>query len=101
MLSIVTGTFTLLVIKPALNVAESVVVSKSAPKCVIMLYFILQNSQPVLVAEGGVSWEGKTATLNGLAILPEVMDSDTRTDLDISVPMKVGAVNSTSRTVGY
>ena len=53
------------------------------------------------MAEGGISSDGKTEIANGLAVLPEVICSDTSTDLDISVPMKVGTENPTCRTADY
>ena len=65
------------------------------------MYSILCLYQLVLVADGGDSTDGKTETLNGLATLPEGMDNDTGTDLDISLPVKVGAENSTCRTTGH
>lgn len=55
----------------------------------------------VLVAEAGDCTDGKTETLNGLARIPEVMDNDTGNNLDISLPIKVGAENSTCRTTDH
>ena len=101
MVSAITGTLTVLVVKPALNIALIVDVSKSSPKIVALLHSILCECQLVLVADGGDSTDGNTETLNGLAILPEGMDSDTGTNLDISLPVKVGAENSTCRTVDH
>ena len=101
MVSAITGTLTVLVVEPTLNIALIVDVSKSSPKIVALLHSILCECQLVLVADGGDSTDGNTETLNGLAILPEGMDSDTGTDLDISLPVKVGAENSTCRTADH